>query len=277
MHPQASVSPRTVAFTAQVSVHANPGGPSTGPPDKSRAPVRRPSTSSAETRWWVLAVAVCAVVGLLLGTTRHASDGTELRGGDTTRLADLVEAAQSSSEDAQRRRDSLEQQVDISQQRTAEGDSDVADALARIDALADAAGREAASGVGVTVTMADAPRGPDGAYASDAAPDDLVVHQVDVQSVLNALWTGGASAISMQDQRLVASSAPRCIGNTLLLGGRTYSPPYVMKAIGDQDRLRAALKNEPGVRLYEQYAVRYGLRYDVANSQDISVPAVLTT
>jgi uncharacterized protein YlxW (UPF0749 family) len=121
--------------------------------------------------------------------------------------------------------------------------------------------------------MADAPRGPDGSYASDASPDDLVVHQVDVQSVLNALWAGGASAMAMQDQRLVASSAPRCIGNTLLLGGRTYSPPYVMTALGDPDRLRAALDNEPGVRLYEQYALRYGLRYEVAAYQNLSVPA----
>ncbi|OZE21005.1 hypothetical protein CH256_23510 [Rhodococcus sp. 05-2254-6] len=233
----------------------------------------RRSTAPADTRWWVLAVAVCAVVGLLLGTTRHVSDGAELRGGDTTRLADLVDAAQSSSVEAERSRDTLEQQVDTIQQRTASVDTDVADALARIDSLADAAGREAASGGGVTVTMADAPRGPDGSYASDASVDDLVVHQVDVQSVLNALWAGGASAIAMQDQRLVASSAPRCIGNTLLLGGRTYSPPYVMTAIGDSDRLRSALKNEPGVRLYEQYALRYGLRYDVAVSEDLSVPA----
>ncbi|CCQ14199.1 Membrane spanning protein DUF881 [Rhodococcus sp. AW25M09] len=237
----------------------------------------RRSTRSAETRWWVLAVVVCAAVGLLLGTTRHASDGVELRGGDTTRLADLVDSAQRSSEDAQRSRDSLEQQVDASQLRSATGDTDVADALDRIDALADAAGREAASGAGLTVTMADAPRGPDGSYASDASPDDLVVHQVDVQSVLNALWAGGASAIAMQDQRLVASSAPRCIGNTLLLGGRTYSPPYVMTAIGDQNRLSAALKNEPGVRLYQQYALRYGLRYDVATSEDVSVPAYTET
>jgi len=46
-----------------------------------------------------------------------------------------------------------------------------------------------------------------------------------------------------------------------------------MTAIGDSDRLRAALKNEPGVQLYEQYALRYGLRYDVAASEDLSVPA----
>lgn len=55
-------------------------------------------------------------------------------------------------------------------------------------------------------------------------PDDLVVHQQDIQAVLNALWSAGAEAVQMQDQRISATSAPRCVGNTLLLDGRTYSP-----------------------------------------------------
>src|SRR3712207_2320199 len=60
-----------------------------------------------------------------------------------------------------------------------------------------------------------------------------------VQSVLNGLWAGGAEAVAVQDQRLVTTSAARCIGNTLLLAGRTYSPPYVITAIGDPARLQA--------------------------------------
>ena len=80
------------------------------------------------------------------------------------------------------------------------------------------------------------------------------MHQQDVQSVLNALWAGGAEAVGMQDQRIISTSAPRCIGNTLLLHGRTYSPPYVMSAIGDVARLEAALAAEPGIRIYKQYA-----------------------
>ena len=120
---------------------------------------------------------------------------------------------------------------------------------------------------------ADAPRGPDGRYPTDAAPDDLVVHQQDVQSVLNALWAGGAEAIAMQDQRIVATSAPRCIGNTLLLHGRTYSPPYVITALGDRARLEAALAAEPGINVYKQYAARFGLGYTQQASDDLTVPA----
>jgi uncharacterized protein YlxW (UPF0749 family) len=121
--------------------------------------------------------------------------------------------------------------------------------------------------------MTDATRNADGKYPVDATPDDLVVHQQDVQSVLNALWAGGAEAVGMQDQRIISTSAPRCIGNTLLLHGRTYSPPYVMSAIGDVARLEAALAAEPGIRIYKQYATRFGLGYTQATPSQITVPA----
>ena len=63
-----------------------------------------------------------------------------------------------------------------------------------------------------------------------ADPDDYVIHQQDVQSVVNALWAGGAEAMMLQDQRVISTSAVRCVGNTLILQGRVYSPPYVITA-----------------------------------------------
>ena len=65
----------------------------------------------------------------------------------------------------------------------------------------------------------------------------------------------------MQDQRIIATSAPRCVGNTLLLNGRTYSPPYVITAVGDPVAMQAALAAAPLVTLYKQYVVRFGLGY----------------
>ena len=116
-------------------------------------------------------------------------------------------------------------------------------------------------GPGLTVTLTDAPRDANGRFPRDASPDDLVVHQQDIQAVLNALWTAGAEAIQMQDQRIIATSAPRCVGNTLLLNGRTYSPPYTITAIGDATAMQASLAAAPLVILYKQYVVRFGLGY----------------
>ncbi|ANS24789.1 DUF881 domain-containing protein [Rhodococcus opacus] len=222
--------------------------------------------------WRIAVLVVCLVAGLLVATTRQVSHGNEIRAGDSTRLSDLVRNAQSETDQVAETRDRLAAQVESLQQDAAASDSGVAQALADTKALATDAGLTPMTGPGVTVTLTDAPRDADGKYPVDASPDDLVVHQQDVQSVLNALWVGGAEAISMQDQRIVNTSAPRCIGNTLLLHGRTYSPPYVMSAIGDPTRLEAALANEPGIRVFKQYASRFGLGYSEAASGQLTVP-----
>ncbi|MFC8177476.1 MULTISPECIES: DUF881 domain-containing protein [Nocardiaceae] len=227
----------------------------------------------ASRAWQVMVVVVCLLVGVLLSTTRQFSSGDEIRRTDTTRLSTLVRSAQDSADQAESTRDELAVQVEQLQREAGAGDSDVADALAGVGPLLAPAGLEAESGPGVVVTLTDAPRGSDGRYASDASPDDLVVHQQDVQSVLNALWSGGATALAMQDQRVAGNVAPRCIGNTLLLGGRTYSPPYIVTALGDAAALNAALDAEPGVQLFRQYSVRYGLGLTVGASDDLTVPA----
>ncbi|SUE16082.1 membrane protein [Rhodococcus gordoniae] len=223
--------------------------------------------------WGVATLVVCLVAGLLVGTTRGVSDGDELRAGDSPRLSDLVRAAQEKADELAATRDDLAARIDELQNRAAVTDEDVAAVLDDLSAIEDPAGLVARRGPGVTVTLTDAPRDANGRYPSGASPDDLVVHQQDVQSVLNAMWAGGAEAVAMQDQRIVATSAPRCIGNTLLLHGRTYSPPYVVTALGDPARLQAALDAEPGIRIYKQYAARYQLGYGQQVSNDLSVPA----
>jgi uncharacterized protein YlxW (UPF0749 family) len=100
-----------------------------------------------------------------------------------------------------------------------------------------------------------------------------VVHQQDVQSVVNALWAGGAEAMMLQDQRVISTSAVRCVGNTLLLQGRVYSPPYVITAVGDVTGMRQKLDADPSVTIYRQYADLLGLRYDVEDKARLSLPA----
>jgi uncharacterized protein YlxW (UPF0749 family) len=122
------------------------------------------------------------------------------------------------------------------------------------------------------VTLADAPRRADRLLPDGASPDDLVVHQQDVQAVVNALWAGGAEALQIMDQRVIATSAVRCVGNTLILQGRVYSPPYVVRAIGDPERLTLALDSSVNVQLYRFYVEEYGLVYRTKRSGKLELP-----
>ncbi|MDM7855064.1 DUF881 domain-containing protein [Cellulomonas alba] len=128
------------------------------------------------------------------------------------------------------------------------------------------------TGPGVTVRLDDAPQ--DAPLRDDVSPDVLVVHQQDIQGVMNALWAGGAEAMALEDQRVISTSAFRCVGNVLRLEGRLYSPPYEVRAIGDPTRLRAALDASPAVQAYLRDADEVGLGWSVTNaSSPLELPA----
>jgi uncharacterized protein YlxW (UPF0749 family) len=135
-----------------------------------------------------------------------------------------------------------------------------------------ASGKVAVSGTGITVSLDDAPA--DGPRPAGAGPDDLVVHQQDLQAVINALWAGGAEAMALMDQRVISTSAFQCIGNVLSLQGRRYSPPYVVTAVGDPKALVAALAADPAVHAYRSWVDAVGLGWAVTQPDGgVDVPA----
>jgi uncharacterized protein YlxW (UPF0749 family) len=67
------------------------------------------------------------------------------------------------------------------------------------------------------------------------------------------LWAGGAQAISLQHQRIINTTGIKCVGNTVVLQGVPYSPPYRIAAVGDQSDLYDAVMASDGVQTYLQY------------------------
>ncbi|HUR51218.1 MAG TPA: DUF881 domain-containing protein [Mycobacteriales bacterium] len=223
--------------------------------------------------WRVLVPVTALLAGLLFATSASTAQGTDLRPGRFSQLTDLISAAQDRVSAQERSAATLREQVAESTRMAAAGSSTVAAETARADALADGAGLRPVRGPGLTVTLDDAPPRQPGEPPASDNPDDLVVHQQDVQSVLNALWAGGAEAVTLMGERLISTSAVRCVGNTLLIQGRLVGPPFVVRAIGDGGRMRAALASEPGVALFRQYVDAYRLTFRVASAPVLRMPA----
>ena len=80
-------------------------------------------------------------------------------------------------------------------------------------------------------------------------------------------------AMTLMGERVVSTTAVRCVGNTLLIQGRLVGPPFIVRAIGNASALRAALDVEPGVALFEQYVQQYGLGYHVSRNTRLRFPA----
>ncbi|KAB7789649.1 DUF881 domain-containing protein [Bifidobacterium leontopitheci] len=126
-------------------------------------------------------------------------------------------------------------------------------------------------GPGVTVTLNDSPLWENMVDSSGSAANinDYVVHQEDVEAVVNALWAGGAESMMIMDQRVLFNSAVICQGNVLLLQGKKYSPPFTISAIGPTDAMLDALDNSNAVKLYKEYVSAFGLGWDVRTKNEL--------
>jgi uncharacterized protein YlxW (UPF0749 family) len=131
------------------------------------------------------------------------------------------------------------------------------DELELICGLLDVKGR------GVVVTLNDAP-----ARDPDMDPNELIIHDGDISAVLNELKAAGAQAISINDERILATSKQICAGPTILINRNRYPVPYVIKAIGDPDLLYQALEESEAVVIMRLY----NIRVDIKKEDEIVIP-----
>ncbi|MGW8377745.1 DUF881 domain-containing protein [Streptomyces sp. ODS28] len=215
---------------------------------------------------------VFALAGLIFWISFNTAQGTNIRSDDSMlRLSDLIQERSRKNAELDSSAAAVRAQVDTLAQRDSGGSHQDE---RRLTGLEKASGTKPVSGSGVSVTLDDAP--PDATPkipgVPDPQPNDLVIHQQDLQAVVNALWQGGARGIKIMDQRLISTSAVRCVGNTLILQGRVYSPPYKITAVGDQEKLQRALDNSSAIQNYMQYVDAYGLGWKVDESQAVTLP-----
>jgi uncharacterized protein YlxW (UPF0749 family) len=223
--------------------------------------------------WTGLVPVACLLAGLLFGTSAETARGTDLRADRRPDLASLIADTERRVMGYGYQVTTLEAQVSALDAASAKDDRRIADELGAGDKLTGPVGLVPVRGPGLEVELDDAPRPPDGSLPPNARNvDDVVVHQQDVQAVVNALWAGGADAMTIMGQRIIATGAVKCVGNTLLLYGRVYSPPFRIAAIGDPGRLRRALERSPGVREYRLAAEYFGLRYVVKEDRELQLP-----
>jgi uncharacterized protein YlxW (UPF0749 family) len=210
---------------------------------------------------------LCA--GLLFATSATNARGTDLRPSRNTTLAGLVEEQSRRSDALAKQAASLRKDIDELQTQQGGIDGRMSASLA---ALARQVGTTPVTGPGIAVTLEDAPKkvleeNPD----IDA--DWLVIHQQDIQAVVNALWAGGADAISIQGHRIISTTGIKCVGNSVVLHGVPYLPPYRIHAVGDPAELQKALDDSKYIDNLQDYVVRFQLGYEVRPQRTVSMPA----
>ncbi len=117
-------------------------------------------------------------------------------------------------------------------------------------------------GSGVIVTLNDAPA------RAEVDPSELIIHDMDIIEIMNELRAAGAQALSINDERILATSKQFCAGPTILINQNRYPVPYIIKAIGDPEALYTALEESEAVIIMRIY----NIQVDIRKEQEIVIP-----
>jgi len=219
---------------------------------------------------WRLATPLAVLLsGTLFTVSALSSDGTELRPGATD-LTALVQSEADAYEQLRARVQTLSDDVDELTAQVA--DRDVRRLQRRVEELEDPAGLVPREGEGLTVVLADSPLTTD---QTDERVEYLLVHQQDIQAVVNAMWRGGAAAVTVQGQRIVSTTGIKCEGPSVTLQGVPYPQPYVISAVGDPDALQASIDGDSYLSFYRAQSLDDDVQigWEMREEEQVEAPA----
>ncbi|PZR52830.1 DUF881 domain-containing protein [Xylanimonas oleitrophica] len=136
----------------------------------------------------------------------------------------------------------------------------------RVDGLRN--GSLAVTGPGLVVSLTDG----GGGLVGDE-DTDVRVRDADLQIVVNALWAAGAEGVSIDDQRLTATSAVRNAGDAVLVDLMPLNgPTYVVRAVGDAEAMQTALARSDVPAYLQLLGSQYGIRSSVVAQSSLQLP-----
>jgi uncharacterized protein YlxW (UPF0749 family) len=124
-------------------------------------------------------------------------------------------------------------------------------------------------GPGITLTLKDSILKPPSTDVADQ--ESFILHDYDLQRVVNELNVAGAEAISINGQRLVSRTGIRCVGPVAHINSVPVAPPFVIQVIGEPEVLKSALLIKGGI--IDNWLKPLGFPVDIQTSQEVHVPA----
>ena len=191
-----------------------------------------------------------------VGNTNIISEGM--------READLLRELQNIKEEYQ----TLKEQYDESQEIVEEyktssssNDSLIASMKSDLEKANVLAGLATVRGEGVVITLKDS-------TDTEMSVEAGLVHDTDLTAIVTELKAAGAEAISINGQRVIATTAIRCVGPTIQVNSVKVASPFYIKAIGNSKYLESALNIRNGV---VDSLKAYGIEVEIQTDNGITI------
>jgi uncharacterized protein YlxW (UPF0749 family) len=211
---------------------------------------------------------VFGVLGLLIAVAFNTTSRlAEARPARVSSLIDVVHSMEDQRDELEDRLADLRGELGDLERKAADSTGVSASFSRELDRVRQTAGLSAVTGPGVEVVLGD---GMDVGAGTD--PNDYLIHDTDIAIVVNALFVGGAEALEVNGERVVATTPIRCAGTTVLVNSSRLGNPYVIKAIGDPVALeRAILEDDTASLLFTVYKSQLGLQANITQMNEVSV------
>ncbi len=125
------------------------------------------------------------------------------------------------------------------------------------------AGAVELEGPGIIVTLSDSDVG------NEKGPNYSIIHDTDIILILNHLKDAGAEAISVNDQRLISTSSIDCAGTNILINHNVCTSPFIIKVIGNPEKLENDLLSKGG---YIEMLRYLGPEAVIERSENLLIP-----
>ena len=162
--------------------------------------------------------------------------------------------------------DELDKQLDAKIDEATENNSELEEAQAQIKEGNKIIGLEEVTGPGVIITLSDSQLDPSTVFD----PSTLLLHDLDIVSVINELKNTGAEAISINEQRIVSTSSIQCGGAIININGERIGSPFTIKAIGLPESLANIDRTEGYLDLLRSEPYKIGV--ELKKSNNITIP-----
>ncbi len=219
-------------------------------------------------RGYVTIVLISVVLGLMLAVQFKVTQGSP--SDSTRRIEDVVAELLTVKEE----RDNLKAELDelsLNLEKMVSGKNESQDALLNeLSKARNVSGLNAMQGPGLILILNDSTK----PTQPGDDPNLYLIHDEDLLKVINELRAAGAEAISINEQRILATTEIRCAGPTIQVNGNRIAPPFAVSAIGDPGLLESSLRMKGGVLESLEF---WGISTKIEKPKVVTVPGYAGT
>ncbi|MGI6727678.1 MAG: DUF881 domain-containing protein [Anaerovoracaceae bacterium] len=214
----------------------------------------------------VLALLIGLVISIQIRTTESSDVGGLIPVAKAAGLVQELKEVRAEKDKIMQEYLDLEERLEEIEQKNLSEDALIQAATQDLEKYKISSGVVDVIGPGIIVTVDDpipTEGNPDDGYSTIMLRYDLLL------SLVNKLKDAGAEAISVNGQRIIATTEISLAGDNVNINTVPTAPPYIIKAIGNPDTLESTLTIRYGI--VETMRNTYGLQVNLEKQKELKI------